>query len=374
MPPKIECVLPQHQLVPNCTSPPTPPTGYVLLYLDQADGKLKVIKPGGSIVDLEATGGAGSAAWGGITGTLSAQTDLQGALDGKAAASHAHTIANVTSLQTTLDGKAASSHGHAISDTTGLQGALDGKSATGHGHAIADVTGLQTALNAKQNTPIANADLGSGTADSTTFLRGDRTWGTPSGGGSSTALGYQEYQHVSGGSGISCYQIAGTVNSTALTTGGPTANVLRAIPFVCPARGGTIDQLAFFVATAVAGNARIGLYANTSAGNLYPGALIAGSGDIATGTTGLKTFATTQVLTAGAVYWLAIVSNLAPTLRCLALASMPPFLGLPAAFGTALQVGISRSFTYGALPNPFGAGGAGITAIPIPALGYRLSA
>jgi hypothetical protein len=171
-------------------------------------------------------GGSGSSAWGSITGTLSAQTDLQTALngkaasahghaisdvtnlqpslDGKAASSHTHSIANVTSLQATLDGKAASAHSHAISDTTGLQGALDGKSATGHGHAISDVTslqttldgkaasshahsianvtGLQAALDGKQATPIANADLGSGTANSSTFLRGDRTWATPAGG------------------------------------------------------------------------------------------------------------------------------------------------------------------------------------------------
>lgn len=49
--------------------------------------------------------------WGGITGTLADQTDLQTALNGKqaagsyAAASHTHTIANITSLQTTLDAK-----------------------------------------------------------------------------------------------------------------------------------------------------------------------------------------------------------------------------------------------------------------------------
>jgi hypothetical protein len=47
----------------------------------------------------------GSGVWGGITGTLSAQTDLQSALNGKADSSHTHTIANVTNLQTTLDSK-----------------------------------------------------------------------------------------------------------------------------------------------------------------------------------------------------------------------------------------------------------------------------
>ncbi len=76
-------------------------------------------------------------------------TGLQTALDGKAASSHTHSIANVTGLQTALDGKAALAHSHAIADVTGLQTALDGKAASSHAHSIANVTGLQTALDGK---------------------------------------------------------------------------------------------------------------------------------------------------------------------------------------------------------------------------------
>jgi hypothetical protein len=79
-------------------------------------------------------------------------TGLQTALDGKAATSHTHTIANVTGLQTALDGKAATSHSHAIADVTNLQTSLDGKAATSHTHTIANVTGLQTALDGKAAT------------------------------------------------------------------------------------------------------------------------------------------------------------------------------------------------------------------------------
>ena len=92
--------------------------------------------------------GGGAAAWGGITGTLSSQTDLQSALDGKAATSHSHIIADVTGLQTALDGKqaagsyAAATHSHIISDVTGLQTALDGKAATSHTHTVSQITDL----------------------------------------------------------------------------------------------------------------------------------------------------------------------------------------------------------------------------------------
>jgi hypothetical protein len=140
-----------------------------------------------------------------------AQSDITGLvtdLSGKAASSHTHAQSDVTNLVTDLAGKAASSHAHAIADVTSLQSTLDGKAASSHTHVKAnitdfahthpqsDVTNLTTDLAGKAASvhthaaadiasgTVATARLGAGTANSTTYLRGDQTWATPAGGGS----------------------------------------------------------------------------------------------------------------------------------------------------------------------------------------------
>lgn len=177
------------------------------IIIDSTTGLAYALRSDGVVVSIAEEGGG---TWGAIAGTLADQTDLvtalgtkaasshthaiadstglQTALDAKAASSHTHAIADSTGLQTALDGKAASSHTHAIADSTGLQTALDGKAATSHSHAIADSTGLQAALDAKaasshnhaagdiNSGTVATGRLGSGSATSSTYLRGDQTW------------------------------------------------------------------------------------------------------------------------------------------------------------------------------------------------------
>jgi hypothetical protein len=129
-------------------------------------------------------GGGGVAAWGTITGLLTAQTDLQAALDGKTATGHVHTIANVTGLQAALDGKqaagsyAAASHSHIIGDVTGLQAALDGKQAAGSYQPLATVlTNTTAAFTTAQETKLSGIATGAtaNSSDATLLARANHT-------------------------------------------------------------------------------------------------------------------------------------------------------------------------------------------------------
>lgn len=172
----------------------------------------------------DAVGEPGALSWGEIGGTLANQSDLQSALDGKAASSHGHSVSEVSGLQSALDGKqpldadltaiaglscdenqiikrgatswacAADAVGEpgavnwgeiggTLSDQTDLQSALDGKAAAAHAHAISDVSNLQSALDGKQE---QDADLDALAALATTgFVRrtGAATFITAAGSG-----------------------------------------------------------------------------------------------------------------------------------------------------------------------------------------------
>jgi hypothetical protein len=73
---------------------------------------------------------SGGTTWGAIAGTLSNQTDLQSALNGKANTSHTQAISTITSLQDSLNVKAKLSHTHSISNINNLQDSLNTKQKT----------------------------------------------------------------------------------------------------------------------------------------------------------------------------------------------------------------------------------------------------
>jgi hypothetical protein len=213
------------------------------LVLNLLNGDLYCLLPWNVVHKINQSGSGGD--WGDIGGTLADQTDLQAALDAKAASSHNHdgTYAaaghnhdgvysaaghdhsgSYSALGHNHDAAyAALSHGHAISDVTGLQTALDGKSATSHDHdADYDAIGAAAAAYASASSDLAGhvaasdphtgyqresekgqangyaslgagglvpmAQLASGTPDGSKFVRDDGTLVTPTSGSGPTKI------------------------------------------------------------------------------------------------------------------------------------------------------------------------------------------
>lgn len=183
--------------------------------------------------------------------------------------------------------------------------------------------------------------------------------------------GYQDFAHP-GTSQYEAWFAANCVAHTAFSAQALVANRMYAMPFVAPGRTGcTLDRLGINVTTGSAGNARLGIY-NDSSG--YPGTLLLDAGTVVTTNIAVVTVTISQALVPGNRYWLVYVSNATPTVRSIPVNCCSHALGFARTLGTAGNCGLYVAFTYGTLPTPFPSSPTMITANPIPALFYRYSA
>ncbi len=132
-----------------------------------------------------------------------------------------------------------------------------------------------------------------------------------------------------------------------------TANRLYAAPLYV-GEPFAYDRLAILVSSAVAGNARLGVYDTAKGDDLFPGSLLLDAGTVTTGTVGpryLDISGDTPSLGRG-LKWLAIVFDAAPTMLGIQDEAAWGILG-KATVGASFNVGWWSAFTYGALPFTF---------------------
>lgn len=134
----------------------------------------------------------------------------------------------------------------------------------------------------------------------------------------------------------------------------PGGNQLYAAPFFA-VRDMTIDRIAIECYIAEAGkNVRLGIYNDGT--NLYPGSLVLDAGTVSIGTTGVKAITINQVLTKG-LYFFVLVTDATGTGKLRRLTTGQFCIGINASNFANMDATWRVAHTYGALPDPFTAGG-----------------
>lgn len=161
--------------------------------------------------------------------------------------------------------------------------------------------------------------------------------------------------------GLRASRYYGSFPAAAVTTFAITANRLYYFPFFVP-QATTFTRIGINVTTGAAGNARLGIYANSN--GIPSGAPTLDAGTVDVSTTGEKEIVISQALAAG-WHWLALVSDVAPTLTAENLATAVLLCNVGSLSGAAGNVThVQQSFTYAALPTPSSITGANTTTPP----------
>jgi hypothetical protein len=159
---------------------------------------------------------------------------------------------------------------------------------------------------------------------------------------------------------------------TGLYSNAIVANAIYAVPFYS-GRGGALDRIALEVAVAAAAGkrARLGIYDYTSDVNIYPNNLVVDAGEVAVDAVAVVEAVINQPLAPDSMYWFVVTSDGTPSTR--AAFPVSDFLGSGNG-GPLLRGYIIVGSAYGALPNPFPAGGTPSAALYPPIISVRYSA
>lgn len=191
------------------------------------------------------------------------------------------------------------------------------------------------------------------------------------------AVAYDAHYFRQIGTSPERYYPAGMIGAATLTTASVTLGTMFAIPFFS-VKGNTLDRMLIDVSSGSSGTLfRVGLYASTSATNLYPGALLVGSAEQSfTSTSGVFNTTVSATLAANTLYWAVFLCDTAvSSMRTTPISSMCPILGITNAGGNLVPgIGWSVTQAYGALPDPFTASGAVMNTLVFPMIALRFSA
>jgi len=149
---------------------------------------------------------------------------------------------------------------------------------------------------------------------------------------------------------IGLYYPCSRIGGTAYATLAAPQNQIDISPFIVPIAQ-NFDRIAIRVTTGVAGNCRLGIYADD--GDVCASTLILDAGEVDTTTTGVKEIIIAQTLTPG-LYWLAsLLSASGVSLNGIPIASVFP-VGMDSSLTGSEGTGWRKAQAYGNLPDPFG--------------------